>query len=961
LAWIGRSRNCQQSPPLSIDGAIVTTMDPSMGTLARPRDAPGMTWHARLKEKVGSNRKAAARLFPEWKKKARKEVEREKTTAQALENRIGLLNRKGDATGWWRDRPVLKQLLADLLELEPDEIFGAPTRTLVSTFREFPALPPLERDDVPCRTSRAGSVFELACAAVSDSERRRHWIVVPPGGGKSLAIELLRARFPGEVTAQTVVRLGDAVAFARNDAARPVVVEVEESDAGNDLASVSALEMHRGSVVVLAPFKHPDERITEWRTSLPEATPRGWNGTWATSHAVPDAGWIARMLAWVEARLSSSPRDTKFDKDELLAWLDQLPAVLRAIQSPGDLLALCADFDSYGSDGAPQDRAERWLRSFGVKALPEDAPRSWATYGAADCVTAMVVAHALDRATVLQERSFTAWSALVPSGPPASESDPGPELVVGFLRAGGLLRADDRGVTLSPNWVGESLAQRRLAQLVKDRDVHVWGAIAGDASRQFLVDDALDALAPSELRAAGEALLAHMANGDSGFAEVAGLEAMVAALARRLVSVEHDRRDAALARRALAQQLDHLVSGATIGERRAPTTRRNHDEWFLSGWAISLATSGAEVDVPKGLRWELPGWSANLRLSEAQQLNHFPWSTTSPWGASSAVRALMELTPRAVARLTPSEVPKDVPRLLLPALILADGWELTHEHLGQLAGTWEETVLADAVQRLDDGRRKSLAEVLWRFASDAVGGGVANSTAGIVMSSGMSIVAGRTGATASRVTNPAPVAERIIYLQSRHAPLLPFVLANLPAAVVEETARIAGTHRRLSSGNQYTPSDPRALRYLNYEQRAAAVRGRLSNQVRFDEVRELVEVLDGDDLDVLLDVVRAADRNVAAEFASRVWRILPERAEAEARRTFGEGLPAAEAWFRTAPRARTGVLIGMVEGAGARPPWIRDWALAKLLDAGVYSEALYRLMRPDPPLPPTKPSKKRAR
>lgn len=198
---------------------------------------------------------------------------------------------------------------------------------------------------------------------------------------------------------------------------------------------------------------------------------------------------------------------------------------------------------------------------------------------------------------------------------------------------------------------------------------------------------------------------------------------------------------------------------------------------------------------------------------------------------------------------------------------------------------------------------------------------------------------------ASRVTNPAPVAERIVHLQSRHAPLLRFVLANLPVAIVEETARIAGTHRRLRSGNQYTPSDPHALRHLSFEQRAAAVRGRLSTEVRFDEVRELVDVLDGDDLDVLLDVVRAADRNVAAEFAGRVWRVLPERAEAEARRAFEDRLAAAEAWFRTAPRVRIGALSEMVNAGGDQPQWVPDWALAKLLDAGVHAEALFELTR----------------
>jgi hypothetical protein len=229
------------------------------------------------------------------------------------------------------------------------------------------------------------------------------------------------------------------------------------------------------------------------------------------------------------------------------------------------------------------------------------------------------------------------------------------------------------------------------------------------------------------------------------------------------------------------------------------------------------------------------------------------------------------------------------------------------------------------------------------------------------MSNGTLLAAGGVSTTARPDTPSAPVAERIVYIQNRHAPLLSFVLKNLSAALIEDTARVAGTHRRLRTGNQYTPSDPRALRHLTSEQRAAAVRGRLSSEVSFDEVRELVDVLDSDDLDVLLDLVRAADRNVAAEFASRVWRILPDRAEAEAQSTFGEGLAAAEAWFRTAPRARTGVLIGMVEGAAAPPPWVRDWALAKLLDAGAHAESLFRLMRPGPPPPPTQSSRRRAR
>lgn len=215
---------------------------------------------------------------------------------------------------------------------------------------------------------------------------------------------------------------------------------------------------------------------------------------------------------------------------------------------------------------------------------------------------------------------------------------------------------------------------------------------------------------------------------------------------------------------------------------------------------------------------------------------------------------------------------------------------------------------------------------------------------------------------AGRATRgPCGHTERIVYLQNRHAPLLSFVLENLSAALIEETARVAGTHRRLRTGNQYTPSDPRALRHLTSEQRAAAVRGRLSNDVRFDEVRELVEVLEGEDVDTLLDVVRTADRNIAWEFASRLWRTRPERAETEAQRAVDDGQAAAEAWFRTAPRARRGKLIGMIGGAAVQPPWVRDWALAKVPEVGVHAEALYRFMQPEHPKPTNTTVKKRAR
>jgi hypothetical protein len=58
------------------------------------------------------------------------------------------------------------------------------------------------------------------------------------------------------------------------------------------------------------------------------------------------------------------------------------------------------------------------------------------------------------------------------------------------------------------------------------------------------------------------------------------------------------------------------------------------------------------------------------------------------------------------------------------------------------------------------------------------------------MSNGTLLAAGGVSTTARQDASPAPVAERIVYLQNRHAPLLSFVLENLSAALIEETARV---------------------------------------------------------------------------------------------------------------------------------------------------------------------------
>ena len=253
-------------------------------------------------------------------------------------------------------------------------------------------------------------------------------------------------------------------------------------------------------------------------------------------------------------------------------------------------------------------------------------------------------------------------------------------------------------------------------------------------------------------------------------------------------------------------------------------------------------------------------------------------------------------------------------------LFLPGTWTLELKHLNALAGSWEEVQFAAGASVLDAGRRRELATWIWSFASVACTPDVA-----------------------------APVAERLEYLKSRHAPLVGFVVEHLPVEVVGATAREAGTPRRYGPGGSFSESDPETLRALSPASRTAAVRGWLemehTRSARFDEARDLVRMLDGDDLELVLDVVRTADRDVATELAARIWQVIPTRALEEARAAFEQGLASAEGWFHVAPWDQLGPLVEIIRGTNHPPTWTPNWALRRLLDAGTHADDLFCMSR----------------
>jgi hypothetical protein len=667
-------------------------------------------------------------------------------------------------------------------------------------------------------------------------------------------------------------------------------------------------------VVILAPFPCPSERsINSFRSSA--------SRRWQPVEWEPAAQSTSWLLEWVERRLEESPGDSKLDRAEMEKWLRERPEIRRALRTPGELLALCADFDLYGADGSPEGRALRWLELVGLRALPAGAPAAWVRHVALPCLQAMLETDALEVSVAWGERSFQEWVSLVPAASQAGSRDGpvGAETIVAYLREAGLLRPSTHGLAGYPCWMASALVRPRVQALLAAEEVAAWGVLASDRSRQGVVDDALDDSTLRQLAELAERVLRRWAEQPAPprLAELAALEALVAALGRRLTRhASAAAKLAGVAQRALCVQLDHLVLAAN--EVRVPTTRNDRDAWFATGWAISLATPGAQLAVPADLRWTLPGWAVELRLAELQQLQA-PWTSQE---ASDPLRVVIALVPLALDRVTRESVPDDAPRFLLPGLLLS-GWQLNGKHLQALSDSWEERFLVSKGRRLETEKRAVLAAQLWSLAGEA-------------------------SQLPSRPSPDVrvPVAERLVYANNTVPHLRRFITENLLVQSIEATAREAGTHRRQHS-NGYTPSDPAALRWLSAEQRAAAVRGWLSSAEprarRFDEARELLGILDGDELDALLDVIRGANAEVSAEFASEAWRLLPDRAFEEARHALGERLASAHGWFLLAPRRYLGRLLALAQAAQPPPPWLREWGLRRAVDAGIHGDALFAL------------------
>ncbi|MGE3670333.1 MAG: hypothetical protein AB7K71_11770 [Polyangiaceae bacterium] len=834
-------------------------------------------WEELLRKRHESFRKAGTKLHQLWEKRAPDEVG--KTTAVALSNKLSQLHTRGDVTGWWKARPKLSQLLADDLGLETSDIFTQADPDSIS-FLEFPYLPGLQRHENPCALP-GGGVFDLTLGYL-ENLHGCVWLTVPPGGGKSLCVRLLQREYGSMATAVAAVNLEQALGPLSPDG-RVAVVEIEEPSA-RDPEALDAFARTTPGTVVLAPFAPP---------KLPQGilTSVAW---------YPTGNWRERLLHWVEERLERSPRETRFSADEVATWLDAQPEVRDAIQTPGDLLALCADFDLHADDATPEARAARWLETFGTRMLPV-AAQAWSKRWATNCVRSLVRKDLLDVSVRLHERTRAQWTALVPAADEntASESSFRSEQVLTWLEEGGLLRRHGSGCQIYPRWVAEGLANDELFGLLKGADHQRWGRLASDSSRQKVVDSALDRLSQPQLERLARRVLRDLL--PTSLASIAALESVTAAYARR-ISAETDISDKAaeLAGDLLTQQLKHLLPPDT-NDLRKPITRRDRDEWYATGWALSL--NSTKRAVPSDLVWVLPGWAKKLDARRAP--NQFPSSLMSPARARPSVRRLVDLTNALLDRVE-VDSPESLPRVCTPARLVRKDHSVQLEDLQSLAGTWEQGYLLEQLASMGEDAWRSFSNRCWAATP-----------------SGASLI------------------ERLQALDFANPTLAPAIARQIDAQLIREATRSGGL---LHHGHD---DEVRLFWLLPPESRAAAVEGWFDRSrdapVHFVEARAVADALNTDELFGVLDRLRATQPDIVSEFAYRLWREAPEVALEEAADCLNAGWVHAEKWFRAVTDASVQQLAGALLAAKQRPPWAQDWALKNLLKAGIHADALFEI------------------
>jgi hypothetical protein len=660
---------------------------------------------------------------------------------------------RGGRVSWFANYRAGLEVLAEILDVEPNDLLPNEHHHGSKEFDAFPALLPLPRSEPAftygrlraARTEAGGVRGTSVGGRAAAGEQMHHlprepalkWAAAPAGAGKSFAVTRLANRtvprtmdgvtLERRIEARSVARLADAQRLSTHDG--PLVLEVGalSGDPAVDWATMRDLTRH-GDVTVLARFARP-------------GTDEGWRD-WEW---VVDAGERRGLLECLRPRC---PEGTLFDAGQAYEWLEEhdpdavrfatmrdLLVVANALHQGGPsrlkLEALEGEWDRHRASPQgswPRD-ARRALVRGRLSALRHPArggldASTWAEVVAetgrveppampAGAVGALLEQHR-GSGTEAKEAARKLQDALTTPSSPARFVEAAAEHEV-------LQVARNGGLDVEPGWLREAVADAVAAEALGSSPTE-WSSWCLCPERRRMVDRALDHCPDDRLAGIVGEVVDRW--DPEAVPTVAALEAVARSCARRLPMGGSALRVAPLSK--LAERL-WLGAGHVFDSRPPLPAFFGLDDfcaWVATCWSFSL-----HVEAPEGWRgendalWLFPGWHEGL-LPVVDAPGWLRQVVPVAWGAETdaereafALEHLMAKVAGGVTEICDFAGCDATPRCLLYPRILeaagSEGATLSKADLDALSATMVRSQLRALHQRSEPEAR-DVGRLLWR-------------------------------------------------------------------------------------------------------------------------------------------------------------------------------------------------------------------------------------------------------
>ncbi len=687
-------------------------------------------------ERTGASNDELARRVMEYVAKGPGYEHR--VSARSLGAKIGELAR-GTET-WWRSPKQANYLdaLARELECDRDDLVAPiEARRPQPVIVEFPelaveALAPL----APLYGEQALSDIVAAQLGTGGFS----WLVVPDGGGKSLALEFLRRVRIDVVTmsAHTLYEVSERI-----DANRRTAIDLDRPDARTDNLLVRRLREAK-SVCVLAPFPPPTALVGIVRAFALQL----------------QSDWRQRLFSWLNAQ---HPENKRLDAKEWEIFLEHFDPDLVRVVTPADLLSLLGCAFSLGIPTSKTKYGELARRAVAARVQQSGPGAPWLSRHGAAAFEALV-RQRFESVAWRSSLPDDAWATLLrPEHCPAPDGKQlralservklgaksardaktiGDEIAelasradsmtaIASLRASGLFaRTADGSLEPSPTWVRDALEGERADLLVAEGSIEQLGRVCADVSRRPLMDAALLRLPPPKLV---QLIVRALAEVEATLGVVATIEALFEAAGHRMHEGWTPTNEQLPTLRALGLrqwQLLRALPSLPATQQHLPLTRRSvregdgrSAEWLAAAWRFTLTVPLVEPATVE-FDWRFAGWKRPLTFADLAEHLPFPYLAVyapSPNGHASVIPGfdarplsreerrlhlpLAELGRELLERVTDSSIGDNIPLgLFAPALLVArtKGWRFARQHLESLFDSRVLDVLFAWVPEEDD-------------------------------------------------------------------------------------------------------------------------------------------------------------------------------------------------------------------------------------------------------------------